>query len=247
MPRNISHAQTLEQLLDNYYDLGGDRLMGSIVILYRGRLVLSYKEKSNGLKIDVKGFLNKSERSMLKGYITWDQNILVRDDRPFPKKAITAYIKRRRGQVDTTRTMPSLISTPHPRGQEPLSRHQRTSQRVKQLEERFPIMKKATRHPKLQPWIVTIVTTFEVALALLFVLVILPFLSQFLPNISIPFPSINLPTIPLPTVDLPSIPFPSLPDWIDPILYWTGKTWPIWVALIFGIIEVRKKKKDQGQ
>lgn len=243
MPRNVPHAQTLEQLLDKYYDFGGDRLMGSIVILYRSRLVLAYKEKSNGLKIDVKGFLNKSERAMLKGYITWDQNILVRGDQPFPKKALTAYIERRRHQVDTTHTMPSLISTPHPRGKEPLSRHQRTTQRVTRLEERFPKLKKATRHPKLQPWIVTIVTTLEVAAALLFILVIFPWLTQFLPNINLPFPDFNLPTIPFPDITLPAIPFPNLPEWIDPVLYWAGKTWPIWVALIFGIIEVRKNKK----
>lgn len=248
MPRNMPHAQALELLLDSYYDLGGDQAMGYILILYRGRLVLGYKETAKGLKVDVKGFLNTSERAMLKGYITWDQNILIRDGQPFPKKAITAFIERRRNAVDTTRTMPSLISTPRPRGQKPLSRHQRTSQRVEKIEKRYPRLKKVTGHPKVQPWVITIVTAVEVAAALFVVLVVIPWLARFMPSFSIPFPDISLPRIPFPDITLPTIPFPSLPDppaWVGHVLYWTGKTWPIWVALIFGIFEVRKKKRQK--
>lgn len=116
--------------------------------------------------------------------------------------------------------------------------------RIQFVERKMPAFKRLSRHPKFGVWLPTIFAIGEVAVGLLLALLI-PFLLNLLPDfhingprIDIPFPSINLP-------DWPSINWPTPPAWLGEILKWLKRTWPIWIALAFGIYEVRKRNRSK--
>jgi hypothetical protein len=131
----------------------------------------------------------------------------------------------------------------------PIPRHEKTAKRIEKAEQRYPALRKLTRHPTFGPWILPLATTAEVAAGLFALLVVLPWLLSLMPDVNLPFPKINLPDVTLPAINLPDwkLPFslPDMPAWLDSVLYWFGKTLPIWIALFITFRAVRGNDKKR--
>lgn len=128
------------------------------------------------------------------------------------------------------------------------TRYEQTVGRIKFVEKHVPGATRITKHPKYKHYVPPVVTVMEVVAALVFTLVVLPWIIERTPDA--PFPTVNLPNLNFPRVDLPTIPlphvdFPKLPKWLEDIMYWAGKTWPIWVAVYFAVREIRKNNKKK--
>ena len=116
-------------------------------------------------------------------------------------------------------------------------RHERTLQKIGWVEKWIPGVSTLSRHPKYGSWVPVAFTIVEVGLGILALIFIVPLLTKIpWPQMHLSFPKINLPHIPWPRIELPAIPV-----WLDTILYWLSKTWPIWLAVSFVVFKIREK------
>ncbi len=140
--------------------------------------------------------------------------------------------------------------TPLPKGNlRPSSRrHDDTLKHVAILERRLPKITKLSRHPRYGRWFPPLVAALEVGASLVAFYLLNLLVMHLVPDIDIPLPDVDLPQLPVPEIQLPSLPLPDLPPlpaWLQNLLYWSKKTFPIWIAVAYAAYEMRKEKKSK--
>lgn len=221
-------------------------LHGVVMYFYDSQPLIAYKRQRSNLIIQTLGRTPRERRMSMREYMTLLGNIKVRPQQPFPTAAIQSILTERKYTIDQNPGKNSLyaaISTNSKNGR-PVPRHEKTAERIKKAEQRYPALQKLTKHPTLSPWVLPITVTIEVAAGLFALIVVLPWLISLIPDVTIPLPKIDLPTIDLPDWRLP-FSLPDMPAWLSSLLYWFNKTLPIWIALFITLRVVRKKDKSQ--
>lgn len=243
---------TLHKLISNIdKSIEQRNIRGTLLYFYKSQPLIAYKSKHNNLIVLTSGRTPKERRRAMKPYMTLLGNIKIKPSQRFPEIAIRSILAERKNEIDRNPNKKSFtagLSTDPTKGNA-LPRHEKTAQRIKNVERRYPSVKKVTQHPTFSPWILPLVTTAEVTISLIALLIVLPWLFSLMPDINIPFPAFNLPNINLPTINLPdwNLPFsmPNLPEWLENIMYWLKKTWPIWFALLMALEASKKNNIDR--
>lgn len=221
-------------------------MAGTVMFFYKSQLLVAYSLAKKSLTILTSGRTPNARRKLLKPYMTLTGNIRIKNDQTLPTSDIRTILLERKNEIEQHPNKKSAYTWMPPARDPSLSRHEKTSRRVAKLEEKFPALQKATKHPKLQHWIVPIATVLEVTIGMLAALIVMPWLISLLELI--PTPNINLPDIPLPSINLPNwnLPFtiPKLPDWLETTLHWFKKTLPIWIAVAIALHAIRKQKSQ---